>query len=122
MAKKNKKKKNLKSGVWDGAFFVGGLILGEVIAFLVRNIGFLKWLSFEVAFGIIEPIVLDLQLVKFTFGLSIHLNPAIVLFSLLGVIVGRMLRKYMSESGERHPELAPNDQLEDDYDDQDYDA
>lgn len=119
---KNKKKKNLKSGVLDIAFFVGGLILGEVIAFLVRNIGFLKWLSFEVAFGIIEPVVLDLQLVKFTFGLSFHLNPAVVLFSLLGVVAGRMLRNYMSESRERHPELSSNTQPEDDSDEQDYDA
>lgn len=88
-----KKKRSLKPIVWDTAFFIGGLVFGLLIGALVRNIGFLRWLSFEVAFGILDPVTIDLALVKFTFGFGVHLTPAVVLFSMLFLVGGKLLRK-----------------------------
>lgn len=111
-----KKKKSLKPIVLDGAFFIGGLVFGELIAYLVRNIGFLKWLSFEVS-G-----TLDLVLVS----ISIHLNPAVVLFPLLAVVGGRMLKQAMSEPRQSRKSSSDpfNEDEQDEYtdDDQYYDA
>lgn len=110
-----KKKKSLKPIVLDTAFFIGGLVFGELIAYLVRNISFLKWLSFEVA-G-----TLDLVLVS----ISVRLNPAVILFPLLAVVGGRMLKNAMSDSHstrrsssdvfeeEEQDEYADNDQYYD---------
>ena len=90
------KKKTLKPIVWDPLFVVGGLVFGRLIGTLVRNIAALRWLSFEVAFGILEPITIDLVLVKFNFGFGFYLTPAIVLFTALFFIGGKLLRKQLS--------------------------
>ncbi|MBQ7354417.1 MAG: hypothetical protein IJW62_02735 [Clostridia bacterium] len=108
-----KKRKSLKPIVLDAAFFTGGLVFGELIAYLVRNIGFLKWLSFEVS-G-----TLDLVLIS----ISIHLNPAVILFPLLAVVGGRMLKQAMSEP--RQPRKSTYEEEDpDEYTDNDqyYDA
>ncbi len=89
------KKKSLKPIVLDVAFFVGGLVIGELIAFLCRDISLLKWLAFEVS------ATLDLILVS----ISLHLNPAVVLFPLLGVVGGKLLKKMLSEQKRRSADL-----------------
>lgn len=86
-----KAKFRLKPRVMDVLFFVSGLVIGEAIAFLTKNIGFLKWLSHDVSFGFEEPLPLSFLIFKIEFGFSIHLNPAVILFSLLGLIGGRYL-------------------------------
>lgn len=88
-----KKKRSLKPIVWDTAFFIGGLVFGKLIGALVRNIGFLRWLSFEVAFGILDPVTIDLALFRFTVGFGVYLTPAVVLFTMLFLVGGKLLRK-----------------------------
>ncbi|MBQ8288322.1 MAG: hypothetical protein IJX76_06075 [Clostridia bacterium] len=100
-----KKKKSLKPIVLDTVFFVGGLVFGELIAYLVRDIGFLKWLSFQVS-G-----TLDLVLVS----ISIHLNPAVVLFPLLAVVGGRLLKKTLSEQKRNFADLDEGDDQQNEY-------
>ncbi len=107
-----KKKKSLKPIVLDSAFFVGGVVFGELIAFLVRDIGFLKWLAFEVS-G-----VLDLVLIS----IAVHLNPAVILFPLMAVVGGRLLKKTLAES-KASAELDPDEYEQEEYaDEQYYDA
>ena len=90
------KKRTLKPIVWDTLFVVGGLVFGRLIGTLVRSIAALRWLSFEVAFGILEPITIDLVLVKFNFGFGFYLTPAIILFTALFFIGGKLLKKQLS--------------------------
>lgn len=119
-----KKKKSLKPIVWDTAFFIGGLVFGQLIASLVRNIGFLRWLSFEVAFGILDPITIDLSLVKFNFGFGFYLTPAVVLFSMLFLVGGKLLRQQLTPAKTRPSvtaEIAAN-QENSDTNEQYYDA
>ncbi|MGM9648077.1 MAG: hypothetical protein ACI3YH_08115 [Eubacteriales bacterium] len=94
-----KKKKNLKPAVLDTTFFVGGVVIGELIAHLVRNISFLKWLSFQVS-G-----TLDLVLVS----ISVNLNPAVVIFPLLFVVGGRLLKRMLAEQKQRRFESDEDD-------------
>lgn len=103
-----KKKKTLKPIVLDTAFFVGGVVIGEMIAHLVRDISFLKWLSFQVT-G-----TLNLVLVS----ISVYLNPAVVLFPLLGVVGGRLLKKSMSEKKRdfAYADEEEDEEFEDDFD------
>lgn len=105
-----KKKKTLKPIVLDTAFFIGGLVFGELIAHLVRDIGFLKWLSFQVA-G-----TLDLVLIS----ISVYLNPAVVLFPLVGVVGGRLLKKSLSEQkrsfADLDEEVEQDEEFENEFD------
>ena len=89
---KKKKKRRLKPIVSDCLFAIGGMAIGEVVAGLVSNIAFLKWLSFEVLYGIQNPIEFNLLIFKFTFGCTFRLSPALILFCLLGLILSRMLQ------------------------------
>ena len=103
MATKTKKKKSLKPVVWDTAFLIGGLVFGKLIGSLVRGIAALRWLSFEVAFGILDPITIDLVLVKFDFGFGFYLTPAVVLFTTLFFVGGKLLRKQLTPSAPKTP-------------------
>lgn len=89
---KVKKKRRLKPLVIDSIFCLGGLVMGEVIAGLVKNIAFLKWLSFEVLYGIDKPISFDLLLVRFEFGGTFRFTPALLLFGLLGILLSRLMQ------------------------------
>lgn len=101
-----KKKKTLKPIVLDTAFFVGGVVVGETIAHLVRDISFLKWLSFQVT-G-----TLNLVLVS----ISVYLNPAVVLFPLLGVVGGRLLKKSLSEKKRSFAYSDDEEEQDEDFD------
>ncbi len=92
--KRRTKKKRfiLKPRAMDVVCFVCGIVIGEVIAALAQNVGFLRWLAYDVAFGFKQPLELSFVLFKVAFGFSIHLNPAVVLFALLGLFTGRYLR------------------------------
>lgn len=91
MTTPKKKKLRIKPRAMDVLCFICGLVIGEVIAALTSNVGFLKWLSYDVVLGFEDPIELPLLIFKFAFGFSIHLNPAVVLFGLLGIFTGRYL-------------------------------
>lgn len=92
MRTSKKKKLRLKPLVVDILCIVCGLVIGSVIADLTQNIGFLKWLSYDVPFGSEQPLPLTFLIFKITIGFSIHLNPAVVLFGLLGFVLGRYFR------------------------------
>ena len=92
MATQPKKKLRLKPTVWDTAFFIGGLIMGKLISALTVNIAFLNWLAYEVALGLPSPFTLDFAILKITFGYAFYLTPAVVLFSILFVVGGRLIR------------------------------
>ncbi len=122
MATKPKKKIRLKPLAWDTAFFIGGLVMGRLIGALVKNIAFLRWLSFEVAFGILDPLTINLVLFKFTVGFGIYLTPAVVLFTILFLVGGKLLRTQVLTPGKAPAKPADPFALDDEEDDdQQYD-
>jgi hypothetical protein len=121
MEKQVKKKRKFKPLVIDSVFCLGGLVIGEVVAILVKDIAFLKWLSFEILYGIQEPLQFNLLLFKFTLGCTIRLSPALILFGLLGILLSRLMRATAEEKKERakaydlHPDKS--EEIEDEEED-----
>jgi len=68
---------------------LSGIVLGGFIGHLCRNVGFLSWLNYGQSFGLSSPVVLDLGIMVFTFGLTITINIA----SILGIIIGIIIYK-----------------------------
>ena len=64
-------------------FVLAGLVIGGLIGDLASNVSWLNWLSFGQEFGLRDPIVLDLNVLTLTLGLTIRINIA----SIIGVII-----------------------------------
>lgn len=65
-----------------------GFMLGQFIGTYFAN----SWLSFGQAFGLNEPVVLNLGFLIITFGLKIQINIASVLGVLISLIIYRFIR------------------------------
>lgn len=72
------KGKNIFVGIF---FIILALVLGGLIAQLTADISWLKWLTYEKGIGINpdSPMVIDLSLIKLTFGAEIKINVVQVL-------------------------------------------
>lgn len=68
-------------------FILAGLVIGSLIGNLASNVDFLWWLSFGQEFGLSEPLILDLQVVKLTFAVIFKINIA----SIIGVIISMFI-------------------------------
>lgn len=64
-------------------FILAGLVIGGLIGNLTSNINGLSWLSYGEEFGLRDPVVLDLNVLTLTLGLTIKINIA----SIIGVII-----------------------------------
>ena len=79
-------------GSWVCILFVlAGLVIGGLIGNLTSGVDFLWWLSYGQDFGIADPLILDLQVVKLTFAIVFKINIA----SIIGVIISLFIyRKF----------------------------
>ena len=68
-------------------FILAGLVIGSLIGSLASSFDFLWWLSFGQEFGLSEPLILDLQVVKLTFAVTFKINIA----SIIGVIISMFI-------------------------------
>ena len=64
-------------------FVLAGLVIGGLIGNVASNVSWLSWLSYGEEFGLMDPLVLDLNVLSLTLGLTININIA----SILGVII-----------------------------------
>ena len=70
-------------------FLLAGLVVGGLLGKLASNIPWLWWLSFEEEFGLSNPLVLDLNVLKLTFGLMLKINVA----SIIGMVLALFIYK-----------------------------
>ena len=70
-------------------FVLSGLVIGGLLGKLAGSVSWLWWLSFEQEFGLQNPIVLDLNILKLTFGLIVKINIA----SIIGMIIAVFIYK-----------------------------
>ena len=56
---------------------------------LAKNVSWLSWLGYSKGFGLAEPVVLDISVMKITFGLSINISIAMI----IGVIISLVIYK-----------------------------
>ncbi|MBE6598302.1 MAG: DUF4321 domain-containing protein [Ruminococcaceae bacterium] len=83
-----------KNGFWLNAFLVCvGVVIGSMAAELTSGVPFLSWLSYGLSFGTEAPFVLDLNVVRLTFGINLHLTVSSVIFIALSLFLGRLIAK-----------------------------
>lgn len=70
-------------------FLLAGLVVGGLLGKLASGVPWLWWLSYEQAFGLENPLVLDLNVLKLTFGLMIRINVASIIGMILSVFIYR---------------------------------
>lgn len=70
-------------------FILSGLVIGGLIGKLASSVPWLWWLSFEQKFGLNEPLILDLSILKLTFGLMFKINIASIIGMVLSIFIYR---------------------------------
>lgn len=70
-----------------------GIVLGSFVGYMCRDVGFLSWLAYGIDFGLESPLILDLGVMSLTFGVSINLTLATVIFVILSLLIGRALAR-----------------------------
>ena len=70
---------------------LSGIVLGGLIGNLAAGVPGLSWLAYGQSFGLSDPIILDLGILVFTFGLVIHINIASIIGVLLAILIYRLI-------------------------------
>jgi hypothetical protein len=68
-----------------------GIIFGGLLGEIAGEVEFLKWLSYGKNFGLTDPFVLDLSVLKLSFSIMFDLNVASVIGILLAVYIYRKI-------------------------------
>lgn len=68
-------------------FILSGLVIGGLLGKLASSVPWLWWLSFEQEFGFQNPIILDLSVLKLTFGLMFKINIASIIGMILAIFI-----------------------------------
>lgn len=70
-------------------FVLAGLVIGGLIGELASRVDFLWWLSYGQQFGLTDPVALDLNIVKLTFGLQLRINIASIIGMAIAIFIYR---------------------------------
>ncbi|MBQ8298289.1 MAG: DUF4321 domain-containing protein [Clostridia bacterium] len=70
-------------------FLFSGIIIGGLLGELASKIPFLSWLAYGKSFGLTDPLVLDINILKISFGFLVELNVA----SIIGILIAMLLYK-----------------------------
>ena len=68
-------------------FILSGLVVGGLLGRLASSVPWLWWLSYEQEFGLNNPLVLDLSILKLTFGLVFNINVASIIGMILAIFM-----------------------------------
>ena len=72
-------------------FICAGLVIGGLIGQLSAQVDWLSWLAFGKEFGLSQPLVLDLNVLKITFGFTININMA----SIIGMAIALFIYRWI---------------------------
>ena len=68
-------------------FILSGLVVGGLLGELATRIDWLWWLSYGQSFGLENPIVLDLSIIKITFALMFKISISSIIGLVLAVFI-----------------------------------
>ena len=68
-----------------------GIVVGSLVASLAEGTALFWWLAYGMDFGLTTPFVLDLSVIRLTFGITLNLNISVVIFTVLALLVTRKL-------------------------------
>ena len=72
-------------------FILCGLVIGGLLGELAGNINGLWWLAFGQEFGLENPLVLNLSILKITFAFIIKINIASIIGMAIGIFLYRKI-------------------------------
>jgi len=72
-------------------FLLAGLVIGGLLGKLASSVSWLWWLSYETNFGLTQPLVLDLSVLKLTFGLTLNINIASIIGMAIAIFIYRKI-------------------------------
>lgn len=70
-------------------FILSGLVVGGLLGEVASKVDGLWWLAYSQSFGLENPIVLDLSVVKITFALMFKISISSIIGMLLAIFVYR---------------------------------
>lgn len=70
-------------------FILSGLVIGGLLGELAKSVSFLTWFSYGQEFGLTSPLVLDINILKITFGCMFKINIA----SIVGLAISIFIYK-----------------------------
>lgn len=68
-------------------FILSGLVIGGLLGKLAGNVPWLWWLGYEQGFGLENPIILDLNVLRITFGFAVKINIASIIGMILAIFI-----------------------------------
>jgi len=68
-------------------FILSGLVVGGLLGELASRVDWLWWLSYSQSFGLENPIVLDLSIIKITFACMFKISVSSIIGMVLAVFV-----------------------------------
>ena len=72
-------------------FICAGLVIGGLLGQMASQVEWLNWLAYGQEFGLNEPLILDLNVMKITFGFMIHINIASIIGLGIAIFLYRKL-------------------------------
>ena len=72
-------------------FILSGLVIGGLLGELAARVDWLWWLSYSQSFGLENPIVLDLSVVKITFALMFKISISSIMGMGLAIFIYRKI-------------------------------
>ncbi len=72
-------------------FLLAGLVVGGLLGKLASEVSWLWWLSYGQSFGLESPLVLDLSVLKLTFGVAFNINVASIIGMILAIFIYRKI-------------------------------
>ena len=82
----------MKNKFWLNLFLVlAGIVVGTMLSHFTANVNGLSWLAYGLNFGTTSPVVLELGIINFTFGISLSLTVSTVLCIAISLVVGKLI-------------------------------
>ena len=84
----------MRKGFWLNFFLVCiGIVTGSMVAEMTKGIPSLSWLSYGLDFGTKSPLVIDLNVLLLTFGISVKITISSIIFIALSLVLGRLIAR-----------------------------
>lgn len=82
----------MRKNFWLNFFLIcAGIVVGAMVAEMTAGIPLLSWLSYGLDFGTESPLVLDLNVLRLTVGISFKITISTIIFVALSLILGRLI-------------------------------
>lgn len=84
----------MRKSFWLTLFLICvGIVVGEMVAEMTASVPYLSVLSYGLDFGTETPAVIDLNVLRFTFGINIKITISTIIFVALSLVLGRTIVK-----------------------------